>query len=110
MNYSAVVVDDSHIQRVATTFLIKHHPQLELSGDFECPLEGIRFAMAEKADLLFLDVLYEDNNIFNVLEELKPGIDIIFNSSWAHFQKDTLQFATAGFLKNRCVAWILKSA
>ena len=99
MHYSTVVVDDSHIQRVATSFLIKSHPALELKAGFECPEEGIRYAIEQKADLLFLDVLYEDQDIFALLDELRPDMDIIFNSSWAHFQKESVRLSAAGFLK-----------
>jgi len=99
MNYSTVVVDDSHIHRVATSFLIKSHPLLDLKASFDCPLEGIRYAIEQQVDLIFLDVLYEEKDIFKIIEELHLDIDIIFNSSWAHFQKETVRFSTSGFLK-----------
>lgn len=99
MSYTTVIIDDSHIQRVATTFLIKSHPQLSVLGDFEDPVEGIHFAQQQKADLLFLDVLYEDVNIFEILEVLHPEMDIIFNSSWAYFKERSGLYRTAGFLE-----------
>ena len=99
MSYTTVIIDDSHIQRVATTFLIKSQPYLSVLGDFEDPVEGIHFAQEQKADLLFLDVLYEEVNIFEILEVLNPEMDILFNSSWAHFKERTGHYRTAGFLK-----------
>lgn len=98
MTYKAIVIDDSSVHRLAITFLIKNHPQLEFVGAFADPYEGFEAIKKHKVDIVFLDVLLEDVTAFDVLDEIEIPSKIILNSSWKKFSERAKEYNIARFL------------
>ncbi|WP_350287785.1 response regulator [uncultured Croceitalea sp.] len=99
MKYPTIVIDDSSIQRLTTTFLIKNNPHLELVGEYANPYEGIKAIYDTKATVVFLDVLMNDINAFELLDSIEIGATIIMNSTWSKFEKSAVHYNVQHFLK-----------
>ena len=99
MKYPTIVIDDSSIQRLTTTFLIKNNPHLELVGEYAKPYEGIKAIYDTKATVVFLDVLMNDVNALELLESIEIGATIIMNSTWSKFEKSAINYNIQHFLK-----------
>lgn len=98
MKYSTIIIDDSSIQRLATTFLVKNHPQLQLIDAFENPFEGIKAIYDHKVDLVFLDVLMGETNAFELLDSIEINAAIIMNSTWSKFAMPAYDYGICDFL------------
>ncbi|MGX1930808.1 LytR/AlgR family response regulator transcription factor [Flagellimonas sp. 2504JD4-2] len=98
MKYSALVIDDSSIQRLATSILIKNHPDLELVGSFGNPYNGIKAIYDNKVDVVFLDVLMDNVNAFELLDSIEINTAIIMNSTWANFAKKAFDYGINDFI------------
>ncbi|WP_136466307.1 LytR/AlgR family response regulator transcription factor [Flagellimonas onchidii] len=98
MKYSALVIDDSSIQRLATSILIKNHPDLELVGSYGSPYKGIKAIYDHKVDMVFLDVLMDKVNAFELLESIEINTAIIMNSTWAAYAKKAFDYGINDFL------------
>lgn len=98
MTYKCVIIDDSSVHRLAISFLIKNHPQLELVGVYANPYEGIHAVYDHKADIVFLDVLMEQIDAFELLDTIEMPATIILNSSWEKFSDKALDYDIQSFL------------
>lgn len=98
MPYKVVVIDDSSIQRLATSILIKNHPQLEFIGAYGCPYEGMKAFVASDADIIFMDVLLEDVNAFDIMEKIQLHAAIVINSTWSRFEERANEAGMEHFL------------
>ena len=98
MKYTAIVIDDSSIQRLATSFLVKNHPQLQLAGSYSSPYEGIKAIYDMKADIVFLDVLMNDVDAFELLDSIEINAAIVMNSTWEKFAKHAFDYGINDFL------------
>lgn len=98
MKYSALVIDDSSIQRLATSVLVKNHPNLELIASYENPYNGIKAIYDHKVDIVFLDVLMENVDAFELLDSIEINSAIIMNSTWANFAEKAFEYGINDFL------------
>ncbi|WP_420601255.1 LytR/AlgR family response regulator transcription factor [Flagellimonas sp.] len=98
MKYTALVIDDSSIQRLATSILIKNHPDLKLIGSHGSPYEGIKAIYDHKVDMVFLDVLMDKVNAFELLDSIEINTAIIMNSTWANFAKKAFDYGIDDFI------------
>ncbi len=99
MSFKTIIIDDSSIQRLATTFLVKNHPHLEFKGDFENPYEGIKAVYEKKADILLFDVLFDDVNSFELLDAIEIPCSIVMNSTWARYEETANQYGIYDFIE-----------
>ncbi|MDT0608384.1 LytR/AlgR family response regulator transcription factor [Croceitalea rosinachiae] len=98
MKYSTIVIDDSSIQRLATSFLVKNHTKLELIGSYANPYEGIKAIYDYKVDIVFLDVLMDQVDAFELLDSIEINAAIIMNSTWSHFAQPAFEYGINDFL------------
>ncbi len=98
MKFKTVVIDDSNVQRMATSFLVKQHEELELIGDYSDPIAGIEAAITHGADLLILDVLYESFTAFDFLDNLDENTGVILNSAWAEYANRARNYPLTEFI------------
>lgn len=98
MKFKTVVIDDSNVQRMATSFLVKQHEDLELIGDYSDPISGIEAAISGGADLLILDVLYENFTAFDFLDNLNENTAVILNSAWAEYANRVRAYPLTEFI------------
>lgn len=98
MKYSTIVIDDSSIQRLATSVLVKNHPNLELIGSYGNPYEAIKTIYDQKVDIVFLDVLMENVDAFELLDNIEINSAIILNSTWENFAEKAFDYGINDFL------------
>ncbi|SHH00243.1 LytR/AlgR family response regulator transcription factor [Flagellimonas flava] len=98
MKYTVLVIDDSSIQRLATSILVKNHPQLKLLGAYGNPYEGIKAIYDEKPDMVFMDVLMDNVDAFELLDSIEVLPPIILNSTWSKFAARAFDYGINDFL------------
>ena len=98
MTYKCIIIDDSTVHRLAISFLVQNHPKLELVGAFHNPYKGIEAIYQQKADIVFLDILLEDVNSFELLDQIEIPAKIIMNSSWEKYTDKAQEYKVDGFL------------
>ena len=98
MSFKTLIIDDSSIHRLAISFLVKNHPQLELVGAYADPYEGFKAIYDHQVDIVFLDVLLENVNSFELLDEIKIPAAIIMNSSRERFSVKAKKYGIQNFL------------
>ncbi|WP_339141247.1 LytR/AlgR family response regulator transcription factor [Croceitalea sp. MTPC5] len=98
MKYPTIIIDDSSIQRLATTFLVKNHPKLDLIGAFDNPFEGVKAIYDHKAEIVFLDVLMDKVDAFEILDSIEVNAAIIMNSTWSKFAMPAYDYGINDFL------------
>ena len=98
MNYKTVIIDDSSVHRLAISFLVKNHPKLQLTGAYSDPYEGIKAIYEHNVDIVFMDILLDDLNAFELLDQIEIPAAIIMNSSWEKFSSKAGQYGLQYFL------------
>ena len=98
MNYKTVIIDDSSVHRLAISFLVRNHPKLQLTGAYSDPYEGIKAIYEHNVDIVFMDILLDDLNAFELLDQIEIPAAIIMNSSWEKFSSKAGQYGLQYFL------------
>ena len=98
MTYKCAVIDDSSVHRMAISFLIKNHPQLELVGAYADPYKGMKAIYDHETDIVFLDVLMEGIDAFELLDTIEMPATIVLNSSWEKFSNTAERYGIQSFL------------
>ena len=98
MNYKTVIIDDSSVHRLAISFLVRNHPKLQLTGAYSDPYEGIKAIYEHTVDIVFMDILLDDLNAFELLDQIEIPAAIIMNSSWEKFSSKAGQYGLQYFL------------
>ncbi|MET1260825.1 response regulator [Flagellimonas sp. DF-77] len=98
MSLKTVIIDDSSIQLLATSFLVQNHPKLGLIGAYSNPFEGIQAVYEQKADLLLLDVLIDETNAFELLDAIEIPCTILINSTWERYLDQAKAYGIDHFL------------
>lgn len=92
MTLTAIVIDDSSLQKIATSKLIKDNPNLTLIGSFSNPLIGLEAVNHLRPDVLFLDVEMPLLNGFQVLESIQHDCQVIMNSTREEFALQAFEY------------------
>ncbi|TAI48098.1 LytR/AlgR family response regulator transcription factor [Flagellimonas allohymeniacidonis] len=92
MTLTAIVIDDSPMQRLATGKLVKNNPNLKLRGTFDNPKIGLQAVNLLRPDVVFLDVEMPGLNGFEVLESLEYDCQVILNSTRSQFALNAFQY------------------
>lgn len=98
MTYKCAVIDDSSVHRMAISFLIKNHSQLELVGAYADPYKGMKAIYDNQTDIVFLDVLMEGIDAFELLDSIEMPATIVLNSSWEKFSHKAKNYGIRSFL------------
>ena len=98
MTYKTIIIDDSSVQRLATTFLVKNHPRLEFIGAYADPYEGLQAVYEKRADILLLDVLIDNTNAFELLDSIDIPSTILINSTWEKYASLASSYGINDFL------------
>ncbi len=93
------VVDDSPTQRFAVIKLIKEHPQLELTGEWNNVIETKNGLLKTKVDVLFLDIEMPILNGFDLLDDLENKPHIVFVTGKTQYAHKAFDYDVIDFLK-----------
>ncbi len=92
MILSAIVIDDSALQRMTTCKLVKDNPNLHLMESFNDPQAGLEAANRLRPDVVFLDVEMPGLDGFVVIESLEYDCQVILNSTRSQFALHAFQY------------------
>lgn len=93
------VVDDSNMQRLAITQLIRKQPQLELVGEWSNAIEAKNGLLDVATDVLFLDIEMPVLNGFNLLDYLENKPHIVIVTSKSKYAHKAFDYNAIDFLK-----------
>jgi len=98
MKLQTVVIDDSILQRITTSFLVENHPCLHLVGAYSCPIEGLNAIVQNPIDLIILDIEMPELNGFQLMNQIDPEIQVIMNSTALNFADKAIHQGAVAFL------------
>ena len=99
MKLDCIVVDDSAIQRMTITKLVKDSPYLNLIGEYANALEAKNCISSTTVDLIFLDIEMPLINGFDLLDGLEEKPLIIVITSKADYAVKAFDYEVADFLQ-----------
>ncbi|MEM6894430.1 MAG: response regulator [Bacteroidota bacterium] len=89
---TTIIIDDSTLQRLATTRFVGDHPELNLIGTYSDARVGLEAANSLKPDLLILDVEMPELGGFDVLSKLTHDCQVILYSTRSQFALEAFQY------------------
>lgn len=98
MKLKTLIIDDSPMQALITSNLVKSHPNLEFLGVCFNPKEGLERIRELKPDLLFLDIEMPQMNGFELLDQLDVPCQVVLNSTRPQFAMDAALYKFSDFL------------
>lgn len=99
MKIKCIVVDDSALQRITITKLVKESPHLELVDDFANALEAKTHLSISAIDLIFLDIEMPLISGFDLLDGLKIKPQIIIITSKPDYAVKAFDYEAIDFLQ-----------
>ncbi len=95
-----IVEDESNNAKLLQHFLEKHCPMLITEGIAKNVIEAKELIIAEKPDIVFLDILLDDELVFDLFknkEEL-PNFQIIFTTAFDEYAIKAFKYNTVDYL------------
>ena len=99
MKLNCVIVDDSSLQRMVITKLVKNHTNLYLVGDFSNANEAKNCMIVHNIDLIFLDIEMPVINGFDFIDGLKVKPQVIFITSKAEYALRAFDYDATDYLQ-----------
>ena len=93
-----LVIDDSKIQRIAVTQLVKSHKDLQLVGDYESAITAKVGLTKNRVDLVFLDIEMPIVNGFEFIESLENPPQIILITSKPEYAMQAFDYDVTDYL------------
>jgi DNA-binding LytR/AlgR family response regulator len=100
MKLKTIVIDDEPLALQLVSEYVRKTPFLELSGEFENPLEAMDFLSSKSVDLIFVDIQMPELTGIEFTRSLDQAPKIIFTTAYA-------QYALEGFKLN-AIDYLLK--
>lgn len=81
----AIIVDDERLARNELMYLLRAHPEIQVVAEAESVAHAAQVVMAERPDVVFLDVQMPGENGFDLLRYLPLGTRVIFVTAHDRF-------------------------
>ncbi|SHI75987.1 two component transcriptional regulator, LytTR family [Mesonia phycicola] len=94
-----IVVDDSTLQRLSITKMVKDHPNLILVAEYNNALDTKRGLENTKVDLIFLDIEMPILSGFDLLDNLKEKPEIIFVTGKTQYAFQAFNYQAVDYLQ-----------
>jgi two-component system LytT family response regulator len=96
----ALIIEDEYNSATALQNMLSEYcSDIECIGIFQNVTTGIAAIMQHKPDLIFLDIMLQNQNGFEILEALpKPHPQIIFTTAYDHFTIQAIRFSALDYL------------
>jgi len=92
------IVEDSRMAREELKDLLVAHETLQLCGEAGNPRDALPLILAERPELLFLDINMPGKNGFELLEELDYEPKVIFITAYDEYALRSFEFTTVDYL------------
>lgn len=93
-----LIIDDEPLARSIVKEYLESHPDLELVGECDNGLEGLKAIQQHKPDLLFLDVQMPRINGFEMLELVEQPPAVIFTTAFDEYALKAFDAHAADYL------------
>ena len=97
-DYSCIVVDDDEIDRRTVMALLKFHPFVQVTGNFDNAEAALQAATIQKPDILFLDVDMPGMNGLQLREKLIDIPVCIFITAFPEYAVESFEMEALDFL------------
>ncbi|MEO2058808.1 MAG: LytTR family DNA-binding domain-containing protein [Mesonia sp.] len=94
-----IVVDDSSLQRLSITKMVKDHPNLVLVAEHNNALDTKRELESSKVDLIFLDIEMPILSGFDLLDNLEEKPEIIFVTGKTQYAFQAFNYQAIDYLQ-----------
>ncbi len=81
----AVIVDDERLARRELSFLLQHHPEIEVVGEAGSVKDAVPLLERLQPELIFLDIQMPRENGFELFERTSVGAAVIFVTAHDEF-------------------------
>lgn len=98
MKMNCIIVDDSTLQRMSVSKLIKNHPSLTLVAEYSNAIEAKNGLKNENVDLIFLDVEMPIVSGFDLLESLTEPPQVILVTGKAEYALKAFDYDVTDYL------------
>jgi len=98
MKMNCIIVDDSTLQRMSVSKLIKNHPSLTLVAEYSNAIEAKNGLKNENVDLIFLDVEMPIVSGFDLLESLNEPPQVILVTGKAEYALKAFDYDVTDYL------------
>src|SRR5690606_7593759 len=98
MKMNCIIVDDSTLQRMSVSKLIKNHPSLTLVAEYSNAIEAKNGLKSENVDLIFLDVEMPIVSGFDLLESLNEPPQVILVTGKAEYALKAFDYDVTDYL------------
>lgn len=95
---NCIIVDDSTLQRMSVSKLIKNHPSLTLVAEYSNAIEAKNGLKNENVDLIFLDVEMPIVSGFDLLESLNEPPQVILVTGKAEYALKAFDYDVTDYL------------
>lgn len=95
---NCIIVDDSTLQRMSVSKLIKNHPSLTLVAEYSNAIEAKNGLKNEHVDLIFLDVEMPIVSGFDLLESLNEPPQVILVTGKAEYALKAFDYDVTDYL------------
>ncbi len=99
MNLNCIIVDDSAIQRIAISKLVKEYNTLSLLGEFSNVSDAKKALTTLHVDLIFLDIEMPKTNGFEFLDSLSNIPQIIFVTGKTEYAFKAFNYDATDYLQ-----------
>lgn len=94
-----IVVDDSSLQRLSITKMVKDHPNLVLIAEHNNALDTKRELENSKVDLIFLDIEMPILSGFDLLDNLEEKPEIVFVTGKTQYAFQAFNYQAIDYLQ-----------
>ena len=99
--FKAILIDDElHCTESLRLLLTEHFgDRISVSGTFNKPAEALRYLLAHKVDLIFLDIEMPEMNGFELLNKLMPyEADVVFVTAYDQYAIKAFSYSAISYL------------
>lgn len=96
----AVIIEEEERSRIVLQNLLETYcPEVEVVGEVESVITGVKVVTSLQPDLLFLDVQIAGGTGFDVLEKLNDlKVSVIFTTAYDHYALKAFKFSAIDYL------------
>ena len=97
--FKTIIIDDERLAREEVKRALQKHQEFEIIGEASHVNEAITLIEDLQPDLLFLDIVLDENTAFDLLNDLKfKKFNIIFTTAYDEYAVKAFRYNTADYL------------
>lgn len=94
-----IIEDELNNLNLLTHFLKKYCPEIDLIASCQTKDEGVALINQHRPDLLFLDIVLEENNAFELLEEIEyKEVKVVFVTAFDQYALKAFRYHAVDYL------------